>query len=299
MLGSALPPLFAELAAAAAPLRGLRATCPLLASSLLLWGNLANTLCVGFGQTGRRSAAAKRLYLHRWPQRHGCLPGQLLAFLQEEGGIMRDIEQLMAWLLWLRRGGGGLWRRYIDLLPQGNATPPQPLAFSRWSSCNCKPWRQLPATIAASLSPCMSGCSAASLASCTGCAGGDALSLLVPCADFANHSQQPNCVFWLSEEAAAFQLVALENQAAGGEVTIRYGPSCSNDQLLRQYGFTLQGNAWDRLPLLATAGSVGLPAASAPPAALSSSSRNQQPPAGLSAPRLLAAMHAAAPLFAR
>lgn len=41
-------------------------------------------------------------------------------------------------------------------------------------------------------------------------AGSDALSLLVPGADLANHSQQPSCLFWLSEEEAAFQLVALE-----------------------------------------------------------------------------------------
>ena len=37
--------------------------------------------------------------------------------------------------------------------------------------------------------------------------------------------------------------------AAGDEATLRYGSSCSNDQLLRQYGFTLHGNISDRLPL--------------------------------------------------
>lgn len=45
-----------------------------------------------------------------------------------------------------------------------------------------------------------------------------------------------------------------QDLALGDEATIRYGASCTNDQLLRQYGFTLQGNIWDRLPLPAAAG---------------------------------------------
>lgn len=46
-------------------------------------------------------------------------------------------------------------------------------------------------------------------------AGADALSMLVPAADFANHCQQPSCLFWLSEEDTAFQLVSLEVRLLG------------------------------------------------------------------------------------
>lgn len=99
--------LAAPLAAAATPhgTRGLVATRPLPPASLLLSGeppalqlvrnwypalkqpvscavDVANTLCVGFGAT-RSSAAAGRLYLRRWQQRHGCLPPALLGFLRE------------------------------------------------------------------------------------------------------------------------------------------------------------------------------------------------------------------------
>lgn len=34
--------------------------------------------------------------------------------------------------------------------------------------------------------------------------------MLVPVADIANHAQQPNCLFWLSEEDTAFQLLPIE-----------------------------------------------------------------------------------------
>lgn len=41
-------------------------------------------------------------------------------------------------------------------------------------------------------------------------AGGAALCVLAPCADLANHAQQPNALFWFSPAMAAFQLVACE-----------------------------------------------------------------------------------------
>lgn len=45
--------------------------------------------------------------------------------------------------------------------------------------------------------------------------GEDVLSVLGPCADMANHAQQPNAAFWFSPRAAAFQLLALEVSPAG------------------------------------------------------------------------------------
>ena len=47
---------------------------------------------------------------------HHCCPAATAATTGH--GVMRDMEQLMAWLLWLRRSGRGLWRSYVDLLPQ-------------------------------------------------------------------------------------------------------------------------------------------------------------------------------------
>lgn len=53
-------------------------------------------------------------------------------------GVMRDVEHLMAWLLWLRRSGGGLWRSYVDLLPQVGVGS---LMCGSWGTacCRCRP----------------------------------------------------------------------------------------------------------------------------------------------------------------
>jgi len=44
---------------------------------------------------------------------------------------------------------------------------------------------------------------------------GEALSLVVPCADMANHSMQPNAGYQLNAESGCFQLIAVKVWARG------------------------------------------------------------------------------------
>ena len=108
-----------------------------------------------------------------------------------------------------------------------------------------------------------------------------ALSLVVPLCDFANHSSAPSAAFRLStEEEGAFELVATRSILPGEEVTISYvggagnassfggsfggsssaaaaaAASSSKDStgMLRAYGFVVPGNPADRLASLAEAG---------------------------------------------
>ena len=101
-----------------------------------------------------------------------------------------------------------------------------------------------------------------------------ALSLVVPLCDFANHASAPSAAFRLStEEEGAFELVATRALSPGEEVTISYlggagnassfsaavRSSSSNSAkdstgMLRAYGFVFPGNPADRLASLAEAG---------------------------------------------
>ena len=100
-----------------------------------------------------------------------------------------------------------------------------------------------------------------------------ALSLVVPLCDFANHASAPSAAFRLStDEKGAFELVATRPLRPGEEVTISYlggagnassfGASSSSSSaaakdstgMLRAYGFVVPGNPADRLASLAEAG---------------------------------------------
>lgn len=127
-----------------------------------------------------------------------------------------------------------------------------------------------------------------------------ALSLVVPLCDFANHASAPSATFRLSQqEEGAFELVATRGLSAGEEVTISYlggagnassfhvsrpssssssssSPSKDSTGMLRAYGFVTPGNPADRLASLAEAGRVleegkASFSASAPASALSPS----------------------------
>jgi hypothetical protein len=65
-----------------------------------------------------------------------------------------------------------------------------------------------------------------------------------------------------------FELRSLQPLAAGEEVTISYGECKPNCDLLRDYGFIMPGNVWDRvLPLAAADGGAAVSAAAAAAAA--------------------------------
>jgi len=78
--------------------------------------------------------------------------------------------------------------------------------------------------------------------------GKEIVTLMVPAVDFANHSHAPNAEYRYSTEQDAFQLVSLRDIPQGEEVCISYG--CihkSNPEMLRDYGFFIQGNLCDRI----------------------------------------------------
>ena len=64
---------------------------------------------------------------------------------------------------------------------------------------------------------------------------------LVPVIDSCNHSFDPNCEFERDQESESFRLVALRDIEDGAECTICYG-NHDNSRLLKQYGFTVEGN---------------------------------------------------------
>jgi len=92
-------------------------------------------------------------------------------------------------------------------------------------------------------------------------AGGEGLTLMVPFADLANHHPSAGGgTFHLSRDGRAFHLRALRGVAPRTELTIAYGERTPNDHLLRDYGFVVAANPYDRLDfgaLLAAAGGGG------------------------------------------
>ncbi|KAI8471285.1 MAG: hypothetical protein J3K34DRAFT_392961 [Monoraphidium minutum] len=92
-------------------------------------------------------------------------------------------------------------------------------------------------------------------------AAGEAVSLVVPCADMANHSCSPNAAYQLDDDAGCFRLVAARDVAAGEEVCISYlgaSPAKPNDMLLKDHGFVIPGNTCDRVPFSAAGGAAAL-----------------------------------------
>jgi hypothetical protein len=74
--------------------------------------------------------------------------------------------------------------------------------------------------------------------------------VLIPGVDLMGHSVRPNCeVVESSEEVDGAYLVrALQPISAGDELTISYGP-LSNDELLCDYGFTIDANPHDSIKI--------------------------------------------------
>jgi len=70
--------------------------------------------------------------------------------------------------------------------------------------------------------------------------------VLVPVIDIASHSFEPTCE--VVDTGDAFELRALRAVQAGFELTINYGP-LSNDELFSDYGFSVDGNPYDRIQL--------------------------------------------------
>ena len=73
---------------------------------------------------------------------------------------------------------------------------------------------------------------------------GDDGHVMVPLIDIASHSFNPNCIIINSE--SSFLLRTIKDVKEGEELTINYGP-LSNEELLEDYGFTVDNNKYDKI----------------------------------------------------
>lgn len=73
--------------------------------------------------------------------------------------------------------------------------------------------------------------------------------VMAPLMDMADHDFIANALFAMSPDNR-FQLWPRTPLAAGEEVRLSYGTSLSNDDLMVNYGFIVEGNPFDRLPEL-------------------------------------------------
>ena len=81
--------------------------------------------------------------------------------------------------------------------------------------------------------------------------------VMVPGIDIANHSSQPSCEVIDDAASNAFLLRAVHPISKGEAVTINYGPLC-NEELLADYGFTVDGNPNDRVKLTCDAQMINI-----------------------------------------
>lgn len=73
------------------------------------------------------------------------------------------------------------------------------------------------------------------------------LALMVPKADLANHSFQHNSVYTLRASQGSFELESCRAMKQGEPICISYGQNKPNAELMRDYGFFVPGNPYDRL----------------------------------------------------
>jgi hypothetical protein len=78
---------------------------------------------------------------------------------------------------------------------------------------------------------------------------------LVPCIDIASHSFQPNCE--IVDSGNFYELVTVRDVVAGEELTINYG-ALRNDELLLDYGFTVDNNPYDEIKVNVDEGLINL-----------------------------------------
>ncbi|GBF96048.1 hypothetical protein Rsub_08863 [Raphidocelis subcapitata] len=254
--------------------RGLVARRAVPAGAPLLAVEAWNALAVSDEPGGRGGGAYGARALADWQAVHGSLPPLLEQYLLSDSNWF---TRLVAWLLHVSRHGGGIWPLYRSLLPPGHESLMHFLPEER-EELQSRELEALAAKERASIlslhESIFSGSSgdlsalalaagpedtlwAASMVNSRCFAdevGGEALSLVVPCADLANHDSSPNAGYRLDADAGAFLLVATRDVAAGEEVTISYlgtNPTKPNDLMLKDHGFVIPGNTNDRLPFSA------------------------------------------------
>ncbi|KAL4459118.1 hypothetical protein ABPG75_013983 [Micractinium tetrahymenae] len=294
-------------AAAATPLgRGLVATQPIEKGTTLLSVDYFNMLCIT-DEPAKGNVLGRRA-LEDWQLLHGRLPPLLNRYLLGDEGDW--FVRLAAWLLWLKRNAAGPWRLYVDILPKESemsclmnytedelAELQSPLLESRARlerqqiaglhdrlfSSTTGELRAL--QLADRLEDMLWAACMVNSRCFSDTVDGETVSLMVPCADMANHVLAPNAAYQFVPEADAFQLTALQDIPTGTEACISYGGTHKdNEALMRDYGFVIPGNVNDRVPF-----SAGDDVASRLAAAAAGGSGLLERPS-LSAPRLLAAL---------
>lgn len=229
-----------------------------------------NVLCVSDEPEGKAGGTYGKQSLEEWEAVHGPLPPLLQQYILSGSGWF---TRLVAWLLHVSRHSGGIWPLYRTLLPGGHESLMNFLPEERRELQNkelealAKKERDAILGLHQSVFSDDSGdlralrlsarfedtLWAASMVNSRCFAdevSGEAISLVVPCADMANHSTSPNASYRLNTEIGCFQLIAERDVAAGEEVCISYlgtQPTKSNDQMLKDHGFIIPGNAKDRL----------------------------------------------------
>jgi hypothetical protein len=313
-LAAAVTPQRAVAAETTSLCRGLVAQVDLHPGQVLLSVDWANLLCVTDDPSGAGGNAFGARVLGDWQMLHGALPARLNAFLLD-GGISWA-TRLSAWLLHLRKCSGGVWGGYTQLLPRDmtclmnySEAEAAELQDARLRSMAATERQQLRALhdrvlsstsgelrslgLAARFEDTLWALCMANSRCFSEVVNGEAVSLMVPCCDMANHAMAPNTEYMYSVKEDCFQLVASQvrlllctlplrvwdgsflaapghgarvpqqgwvfaSQAipAGVEACISYG--CvhrNNAELMRDYGFILPGNLNDRIPF-ATADDV-------------------------------------------
>lgn len=214
--------------------------------------------------------------LDDWQALHGRMPPLLVTFLTDPtGGDWA--HRLAAWLLYIKNHvapENSMWQMYVDLLPKEedmsclmNFEPDERLelqdsiatslaaeqraqllnSHTLWFDEDSGFLKSLKLSQSAAdtrWAMCMvnSRCFSESIY-------GEAVSMIVPLADMANHSNSPNSRYMYDVNSDQFHLVACQALEQGQEALISYG--CirkDNRELMRDYGFVLTANVNDRVP---------------------------------------------------
>lgn len=209
--------------------------------------------------------------LEDWQSIHGEMPPILVNFLLSD---THWASRLAAWLLWIRKHGNDIWKLYCDLLPRlkdmtclmnYETESSKHLQFPSLMEMSDRERESLRKVHESIFGPsgmlstldladsfedtlwafCMVNSRCFSDKSPTG----EDISMMVPCADMANHSNVPDMAYKFSFEEDRFEFSSLKSSAGDREVCISYGCVRKNNmELMRDYGFFLVANLNDRVP---------------------------------------------------
>eukprot|EP00884_Botryococcus_braunii_P010467 jgi/Botrbrau1/19421/Bobra.0338s0048.2 len=223
--------------------------------------------------------------LKAWEAAHGPLPGLLRELLSGTlaAADARWDQRLVAWLLWLRRHKSDtFWQDFWDLFPaeeecslllnysRGERTQLQSPSLVQEAKRQRRNAdyvhffmskfgfvaRDQPQLTFRAMAAVRSRAFSVKVKD-------ESITFLVPFADLANHSLNPTARFDFNQAESAFELHSITHIKAGSEVLISYGLGKDNDELMRDYGFSIAGNIFDRVafspPGAASSLPVGVP----------------------------------------